>query len=125
MPEHDKLRARMQELADFFGFKFLCFKKYSGFLSRPEGGTGSTLLVAEWREAKPIVDALNKTTPQRDVRMCVVVRSAKMLWRACTWAKEQRNSDIMVVLELCIWDVECLVANYLQMLGLSKVCFSR
>ena len=70
-PEQDELRAQMRNLAEMFGFNFLCFKKWMGFQSWLQGRTGSVLLVAEWREAKPIMEVLDKTTEQPDLRMCV------------------------------------------------------
>ena len=118
-PEQDELRAQMQNLAEMFGFKFLCFKKCMGFQSWLQGRTGSVLLVAEWREAKPIMEAFEKTTEQLDLRMCVVVRSEQMLRRACAWKKKQPHADIMLASNGSIRDVEQLIANYLKMLLLN------
>ncbi|CAE7525673.1 unnamed protein product, partial [Symbiodinium pilosum] len=78
----------MRNLAEMFGFNFLCFKKWMGFQSWLQGRTGSVLLVAEWREAKPIMEVLDKTTEQPDLRMCVVARSEKMLRRADACSKK-------------------------------------
>ena len=118
-PEQDELRVQMQNLAEMFGFNFVCFKKYMGFQSWLQGRTGTVLLVAEWREAKPIMEAFYKTAEQPDLRMCAVVRSAKMLRRACMWAREQPNADITVVSGLDIRDVEQCLANYMKTLLLS------
>ena len=118
-PEQDELRAQMQNLAEMFGFKFQCHKKYTGFLGWLEGRTGSVLLVAEWREAKPITEALVNRTEQQDLTTCVVVRSEKMLQRASIWARRQSKADIVLSSGLGVRDVEQLVANYLQMLVLN------
>ncbi|CAE7634373.1 unnamed protein product [Symbiodinium pilosum] len=113
-PEQDELRAQMQNLAEMFGFNFLCFKKCMGFQSWLQGRRGSVLLVAEWREAKPIMEALDKTIEQPDLRMCVVTRSEQMMRRAYTWSKKQLKADIMLSSGLRIRDVEQLLANYLK-----------
>ena len=118
-PEQEELQGQMRNLAELFGFKFLCFKKCMGFLSWLQGSSGSVLLIAEWREAKPIMEALDSTTEDRDLRMCVVARSDQMLRRARIWAKQQCKADIILSSGLCIRDAEQLVANYLKTLVLN------
>ena len=91
-PEEAELKAQMQNLADMFGFDFLCFKKCMSFQTWLEGRTGSILLVAEWREAKPIMEAIHSTTHQPDLRTLVVVRSEQMRRRACMWAQNHNQA---------------------------------
>ncbi|CAE7663004.1 unnamed protein product [Symbiodinium pilosum] len=107
--EQDELRAQMQNLAEMFGLNFLCFKKCTGFQSWLQGRTGSVLLVAEWREAKPIMEALDRMTEQPDLRL-----SEQSMRRAYTWSKKQLKADIMLSSGLRIRDVEQLLANYLK-----------
>ena len=55
------------------------------------------LLLADWREAKPVMEELGKREGGHDVLMCVAAQSDKMFRRAVDWATKQRpDTDIMV-----------------------------
>ena len=95
--EHRQTRAELADIAGLFGFDFVCHKKCTGFMSWLKGSTGSVLIVAEWREAKPIMEELDKRNDIRNFRMCVVARAQKMYNRACAWAEKQNRSTNIVV----------------------------
>ena len=95
--EHRHTRAELADLASQYGFDFLCHKKCMGFMSWLRGSTGSVLLVAEWREAKPIMEELDNWNDIPDFHMCVVARAKKMYDRACAWAERQSRSKRIVV----------------------------
>ena len=61
------------------------------------GRCGSIVLVADWREAKPIMDWLNTQEDGVNLRMVVVAQSEKIFRRASTWASHQKTgADILV-----------------------------
>ena len=90
----EQLQARrdLKAVAAECNFKFRCHKKSMGFLSWLEGRNDSMLLLADWREAKPIVEALSKRSYKCDIRICVVAQSEKILRRATDWANQQDES---------------------------------
>ena len=114
--EHEKERRNLADLANAFGFEFVLEKKCMGFLSWLEGRTGSVLLIAEWREAKPIMEELGKRHIACNLSMCVVARTDKMYGRACAWADKQCGStEISVSLGFSLLKVEQLVARHLDL----------
>ena len=118
--EHQQVRAELTGVAKAFGFNFLCFKKCMSFLSWLEGSTGSVLLVADWREAKPIMEEVVQKSRSRDVRMCVAAPSERTFLRACRWAgKQDQSMDIMVSPGILRRSVEELIVRYLEQLGLA------
>ncbi|CAE7645568.1 unnamed protein product [Symbiodinium sp. CCMP2456] len=58
--EHGDTRRDLMDLAASFGCKFVHHKKVLGFKSWLEGRKGSMLVIADWREAKPAIEELNK-----------------------------------------------------------------
>ena len=70
--------------------------------------------MAEWREAKPIIEELDRRNERRDIRMCVVTRSGKMYRRAVAWANSQsRSRNIMVLPGFSRQTVEEFISNHL------------
>ena len=62
-----------------------------------EDSEDRVLLLADWREAKPVMEELGKREGGHDVLMCVAAQSDKMFRRAVDWATKQRpDTDIMV-----------------------------
>ena len=109
--EHCQTRAELADIAGLFGFDFVCHRKCAGFMSWLQGTTGSVLLFAEWREAKPIMQELDRRNDSRDFRMCVVTRAKKMHSRACAWAEMQnRSTDIAISFGFMRQTVEELIA---------------
>ena len=123
--EHAQILEEMRNLANMFGFHFLCFRKGRTFLSWLDATSGSVLLVAEWREAKPIIQAIGRRTEHREVAICAVARSDSTCRRARAWLDSQSVSSqglgmakyITVSPGLCLRNVEELIATYLETLG--------
>ena len=94
-------------------FKLRCHKKSMGFLSWLEGRDESILLMADWREAKPIVEALGKRSNKCDIRICVVAQSETILRRATEWANQQDASlEILVTSSFWRESAEELLRRY-------------
>ena len=112
--EHRQTREELAELSARFGFDFFCHQKYTNFISWLQRSTGSILLVAEWREVKPIMDKLDKGSHKPELRMCVVTRGQKMYHRACQWSKSQSGrANIVVSLGFSRQMVEELITHRL------------
>ena len=90
--EQLQVRQALKDVAAEYSFKFQCQKKSMDFLSWLEGRKESILLIADWREAKPIVEALNKRSNECDIRVCIVAQSEKVLRRATDWLNHQVTS---------------------------------
>ena len=84
--------AEAKDLADAFGFEFVCEKKSMGLLSWLESTAGAILLVAEWREAKPIMEELGKRSSSCNLSVCVVTRTDKTFRRVWFLAPEGRGA---------------------------------
>mmetsp|Transcript_57749 Transcript_57749/g.135312 ORF Transcript_57749/g.135312 Transcript_57749/m.135312 type:complete len:213 (+) Transcript_57749:90-728(+) len=115
-PEHRHVRKELVDLATQFGCKFVYHKKSMGFLEWAAGRKGSVLLVADWREAKPIMEELGKQSKNHDaliptVRLCIVAQTQKIAHRASLWAG---NKEITVTLGFSRQAVEKLVASHMQ-----------
>lgn len=80
----------LQEVAASFGSNLVLYKKSTGFLNWLERATERVLLLADWREAKPIVDGVNLLTAARSqqfhLEMCILAQSNKTYRRASEWA---------------------------------------
>ena len=124
-PEQAVVRKELAALATKFGCKLVCYKKCMSFLRWLEGMKGSTLLVADWREAKPIMEEISKQNRGHDLRMCVVAQTATILRRASSWARTQNGcAEIMVSSGFLRHKVEELIASHVQalrMTGLAAV----
>ncbi|CAE7220477.1 unnamed protein product [Symbiodinium natans] len=114
-PEHREVHKELQHLAAVLGCKFVCHKKGSGFLSwrEQDGRSGALLIVADWRETKPIIHGLRKSRQPCDVCMCVVARSGKMFQRAVLFANAQ-SLKVVVTPAFSRQVVEELFINYVQ-----------
>ncbi|CAE7232077.1 unnamed protein product [Symbiodinium natans] len=120
-PEHHDVREGLKHLAATVGCKFVCHKKSMGFLSWLDARKGAKLIIADWREAKPIIEELSmkKHVKHRsDVRMCVVARSEKMFRRASVFVDRQRMGgvEIMVATAFSCQSVEEFVHTCMQTL---------
>ncbi|CAE7948251.1 unnamed protein product [Symbiodinium sp. KB8] len=114
-PEQAVVRKELAALATRFGCKFVWHKKSMSFLRWLEGRKGSILLVADWREAKPITEEISKQNKGHDLRMCVVAQTATILRRASFWARTQNGcAEIMVTPGFLRHKVEELIASYVQ-----------
>ena len=87
--EHAEARENLKDLADAFGVEFVCEKKSMGLLSWLESRAGTGLLVAEWREAKPIMEELGNRGNSCNLSTCVVTRTDKPFRRVCHWANQK------------------------------------
>ena len=94
--EHGDVRRDLIDLAATFGCKCVHHKKVMGFKSWLEGRKGRLLLIADWREAKPVIEELSKRRESQDFRMCVVAPSERVRRRASLW-KESQNSEILLL----------------------------
>ena len=95
------VRQALKDVAAEHSFKFHCWRKSMGFLSWLEGTGERILLIADWREAKPIVEALGKRSNKCDIRVCIVAQSEKVLRRATDWVNQQdASAEIFVTLSL-------------------------
>ena len=113
--EHAQARRNLKDLADSFGFEFLCEKKAMALLRWLEGRTATIILVAEWREAKPIMEELGPRNIACDVSVCVVTRSEKMFQHARAWAAQQGGGKEILVSEgFSLRKVDELVAHHLD-----------
>ena len=115
-PEHRHVRNELVDLATQLGCKFVYHKKSMGFLEWAEGRKGSVLLVADWREAKPIMEEVAKQSENHDaliptVRLCIVAQTQKIAHRASLWAG---SKEIMVTCGFSRQAVEKLVASHVQ-----------
>ena len=91
------LREQLKDVATAAGCEFRYEKKYSDFLSWFQGRRETVLLLADWREAKPIQEQLSKRSESCDVRMNVVAQWDKTFHRASTWASMQPAASNIVV----------------------------
>ena len=84
--------AELQAIAGSFGMTLVLHKKSKGFLHWLEGTRGNVLVLADWREAKPILDGHSRLEEDgqlaelRGLQMCVLAQSDKMYRRASEWA---------------------------------------
>ncbi|CAE7232084.1 unnamed protein product [Symbiodinium natans] len=96
-PERSDVREDLKHLATTAGCKFVCHKKSMNFFGWLDGRKGTKLIIADWREAKPIIEELSRHKHRSDVRMCVVARSEKMFRRASVFVEKQTmGAEIMV-----------------------------
>ena len=113
--EHAQAYRYLKNLADAFGFDFVCEKKSMGLLRWLESRAGTILLVAEWREAKPIMEELSTGSIACNVSMCVVTRSEKMFQRARSWVAQQGGEKEILVSEgFSPRKVEKIVTNHME-----------
>ncbi|CAE7229551.1 unnamed protein product [Symbiodinium sp. CCMP2456] len=120
-PEQAVVRKELAALATKFGCKLVCHKKSMSFLRWLEGRKGSTLLVADWREAKPIMEEVSKQKGH-DLRMCVVAQTATILRRASFWARAQNGcAEIMVTPGFLRHKVEEWIARYVQVVQAKRI----
>ncbi|CAE6970092.1 MDH1B [Symbiodinium natans] len=80
----------LESIANDFGLSLQRFKKSSGFLAwLEEMEAGKVLVLADWREAKPLAEGLDVLAAQGkllQVRMCILAASDKIYSRASEWA---------------------------------------
>ncbi|CAE7907352.1 unnamed protein product [Symbiodinium microadriaticum] len=96
--EHRQVYDELKDVATDTGCKFVHHKKCVSFVNWLEGRSGSIVLVADWREAKPIVDWLNNQEDGYNLRMTVLAQSEKIFRRASAWASNQKTgADILVM----------------------------
>lgn len=111
--QQERLRTELKQAATMFGCSFTCHKKSMGFLSWLEGREGRILLLADWREAKPIMEELGRRQGRHDIIVCVVGQSDKMFRRAVDWATKQISEiDIIVSSSFSRQNIEDLVARH-------------
>ncbi|CAE7687876.1 unnamed protein product [Symbiodinium sp. CCMP2456] len=111
--QQERLRTELKQAATVFGCSFTCHKKSMGFLSWLEGREGRILLLADWREAKPIMEELGRRQGRHDIIVCVVGQSDKMFRRAVDWATKQVSEiDIIVSSSFSRQNIEDLVARH-------------
>ena len=119
-PEQAAVRKELAGLATQYGCKFVLHKKSMSFLSWLEGRRGSVLLVADWREATPIVEEISKQNQRHNFRMCVVAQTATILRRASLWAGTERGcAEIMVTSGFLRHKVEELIASHVEALRMT------
>ena len=120
-PEQAAVRKELAALATRFGC-FVWHKKSMSFLRWLESRKGSILLVADWREAKPITEEISKQDKGHDLRMCVVAQTATILRRASFWARAQNGcAEIMVTPGFLRHKVEELIASYVQAMQAKRI----
>ncbi|CAE7204903.1 unnamed protein product [Symbiodinium sp. CCMP2456] len=121
-PEQAVVRKELAALATRFGCKLVWHKKSMSFLRWLEGRKGSILLVADWREAKPITEEISKQNRGHDLRLCVVAQTATILRRASFWARAQNGcAEIMVTPGFLRHKVEELIASYVQVVQAKRI----
>ncbi|CAE7237096.1 unnamed protein product [Symbiodinium natans] len=116
-PEHREEHRKLQHLAAKLGCKFVCHKKATGFLTwqDKDGRNGAKLIVADWRETKPIIQGISKSQQPCDVSMCVVARSRKMLYHAALFADTQSAGvEILVTPGVSSESMEQFFSSHLQ-----------
>ena len=85
----------LQDIAASFGSDLVLHKKSAGFLSWLEKPRERVFLLADWREAKPIMEGLSRQTAAKQpirVCMCILAQSDKVYRRATEWATLIRQS---------------------------------
>jgi len=98
------------------GCKFVCHKKSMDFLRWLEDREGSTLLIADWREAKPILVELSKNSKRHNLHLYVVARTEKIFHRASCWAGEQSTGgQIMVTLGFSVEATKKFITRHTEM----------
>ncbi|CAE7450267.1 unnamed protein product [Symbiodinium microadriaticum] len=121
-PEQAVVRKELAALATRFGCKFVWHKKSMSFLRWLESRKGSILLVADWREAKPITEEISKQNKGHDLRMCVVAQTATILRRASFWARTQNGcAEVMVTPGFLRHKVEELIASRVQAVQAKRI----
>ena len=114
--EYDRLRKELTDSAMMSRCRFICHKKAMGFLSwLDEAQQARVLLIADWREAKPIMEELGKKEPRHDILLCVAARSDRMFRRAVAWAsKQSADTDIIVSSSFSCQNLEDLIERHLE-----------
>ncbi|CAE7548230.1 unnamed protein product [Symbiodinium natans] len=113
--EHEQVQKELMHLATSLGVKFVCHKKAAGFLSWLDGRAGTMLIIADWRETKPIVKKLSERSNRCILRMCVVGRSEKMLRNASLFAgRQSTGAEILVTSSFSCESVEEFIRSYVQ-----------
>ncbi|CAE7463007.1 unnamed protein product [Symbiodinium natans] len=101
--EHGDTLGELQGIAASFGVKLVLQKKSTGFLKWLGTAKENVFLLADWREAKPIVEGLGgleRLTGQQQLRMCILAQSDNSFQRASEWTMRVRQShgiDILVL----------------------------
>ena len=113
--EQDSVRKELKQLAASTPkCKFVCHKKSKDFLRWQEGRERSTLLIADWREVKPIMEGVRRSDSQ-SFSLCVVTQTETAFNRASRWADEQgTGEDIVVTLGLSLQATRGFIARNTQ-----------
>ena len=83
------MRGELRSLATKFNCKLRFHKKSIGFVNWLKGRHEPVLLIADWREAKPIQVFLGNSSVSYDVCIYVIAESDKILQRASGWFAKQ------------------------------------
>ncbi|CAE6935404.1 unnamed protein product [Symbiodinium natans] len=117
-PEHGQVHEELMHLATSLDLKFARHKKAAGFLSWLDSRNSRTvtvLIIADWRETKPIVAELSTRSNHCVARMCVVAQSEKMFRNASLFAGRQSTGfEIVVASSFSCESVEELIRSYVR-----------
>ena len=117
-PEHGQVHNELMHLATSLDVKFACHKKAAGFLSWLDGRNSRTvtmLIIADWRETKPIAAELSTRSNHCVARMCVVAQSEKSFRNASLFAGWQSTGfEIVVASSFTCESVEELIRSYVR-----------
>ena len=117
-PEYAQVHKELMHLATSLDVKFARHKKAAGFLSWLDSGNSRTvtvLIIADWRETKPIVAELSTRSNHCVARMCVVGQSEKMFRNASLFAGRQSTGfEIVVASSFSCESVEELIRSYMR-----------
>ena len=95
---------QLETVVESFGLSLQRYKKSSGLLNWLEEAQGKVLLLADWREAKPLVEGLDRLEAQGrqdiEVRLCIVATSKAIHRRASQWAETIRQDGGMEIVVL-------------------------
>ena len=113
--QHAEARRNLRDLAEAFGFDFKCEKKWTGLLKWLESRAGTVLLVADWREARPLLEELRGRSIACKLSTCVVTKTPKTFRLVCFWAGQLGvEAEILVSEGFSLRKVEELVSHHLD-----------
>ncbi|CAE7386615.1 unnamed protein product [Symbiodinium natans] len=119
--DHSDTLGELQCIAARFGSKLFLHKKSTGFLAWLGKAEKSVFLLADWREAKPVVEGFGGldrlTAQQSQLRMCILAQSDQSFQRATEWTARVRSShgiDILVLDGFSHKGVEDFIARSLD-----------
>ena len=129
-PENVNTVGELHDIAESFGSKLVLHKKSTAFVNWLRTAKDNIFLLADWREAKPIVEGLGGLRyfmAQRQLRICILAQSQSSYRNASEWAAgiwKTYGRDILVLDGFSSTGVEDFIAQSLEDTG-SRVSPSR